>query len=69
MEFATRMFVKAREWCKNLSKGQTMAEYALILAAVTVIVYITYRGMGNNLGSLVSSTNRNLTSAVGSGGD
>ena len=64
MEFATRMFVKAREWHKSLSKGQTMTEYALILAAVAVVVYITYKGMGNEIGSLVSSIDTDLSTAA-----
>ena len=38
MAFLNRMFMKAREW----HKGQTMTEYALILAAVAVVVFVTY---------------------------
>jgi Flp pilus assembly pilin Flp len=47
----------------GLSKGQTMTEYALILAAVAVIVFITYQTMGNDIGSLVNSVNTDLTTA------
>jgi Flp pilus assembly pilin Flp len=42
MSFITKMFIKAREW----HKGQTMTEYALIMAAVAVVVFITYETMG-----------------------
>jgi hypothetical protein len=38
MEKITRMYLKAREMGKRLSKGQTMTEYALILAAVAIVV-------------------------------
>ena len=44
-EQITRMYVKAREMGKRLSKGQTMTEYALILAAVAIVVFITYEVM------------------------
>jgi len=64
MEFATRMFVKAREWHKGLEKGQTMTEYALILAAVAVVVYITYKAMGNDITTLVQAIDTDLTSAA-----
>ncbi len=37
MEFLTRLYVSVREFNKRLSKGQTMTEYALILAAVAVV--------------------------------
>ncbi|MGD0290605.1 MAG: hypothetical protein ABSC63_13235 [Candidatus Binataceae bacterium] len=43
MEKITRMYLKAREMGKRLSKGQTMTEYALILAAVAIVVFILSR--------------------------
>lgn len=64
MEFATRMFVKAREWHKGLEKGQTMTEYALILAAVAVVVYLTYKAMGNDISTLVNAVDSDLTNAA-----
>jgi hypothetical protein len=42
MEKIKRMYLKARELGKRLSKGQTMTEYALILAAVAIVVFVTY---------------------------
>ncbi len=63
MEFMTKVFVRAREWHKGLSKGQTMTEYALILAAVAVVVFVTYQVMGNDIGSLVNKIDTDLTSA------
>jgi Flp pilus assembly pilin Flp len=35
-----------------------MAEYALILAAIAVVVYGVYAAMGNNIGSLTSAAMR-----------
>lgn len=67
MEFATRMLVKAqglqakaRDLQKGLSKGQTMAEYALILAAVAVVVFIAYQTMGGDIDSLLSKVDSQL---------
>jgi Flp pilus assembly pilin Flp len=57
MEFLTRLFVKARE----MRKGQTMTEYALILAAVAVVVFVTYEVMGQDINSLVNSIDKSLT--------
>ena len=37
MEIVSRMYVKAREMGKRLSKGQTMTEYALILDRKSVV--------------------------------
>jgi len=63
MEFVTRTLVRIHEWHKGLSKGQTMTEYALIMAAVAVVVFVTYQTMGNDIGSLVNKINTDLKSA------
>ncbi len=63
MEALTKAWLKVREWQKGLSKGQTMTEYALIMAAVAVVVFITYETMGQDIGSLVNSVNTDLTTA------
>jgi Flp pilus assembly pilin Flp len=36
------MFIRARESVVRNMRGQTMTEYALILAAIAVVVYGTY---------------------------
>jgi Flp pilus assembly pilin Flp len=61
MEKMKRMYLKARELGKRLSKGQTMTEYALILAAVAIVVFITYEVMGQDIGKLVSNVDNALT--------
>jgi Flp pilus assembly pilin Flp len=50
------MFVKAREF----QKGQTMAEYALILAAVAVVVFVGYQTMGTTITTLLSTVDTKL---------
>jgi Flp pilus assembly pilin Flp len=42
------------------SSGQTMAEYALILLAVAVIVYASYQTFGTAISSDVTSVNNLL---------
>jgi Flp pilus assembly pilin Flp len=59
MELLTKLFVRAREW----HKGQTMTEYALILAAVAVVVFVTYEVMGQDINSLVNGIDKNLTAS------
>ena len=56
MDFVTKMFVRAREW-KN---GQTMTEYALILSAVAVVVYLGYQTMGTSIKGLLTSVDGQL---------
>jgi Flp pilus assembly pilin Flp len=63
MQIITKIVVRAREWHRSLSKGQTMTEYALIMAAVAVVVFITYETMGQDIGSLVNGINTDLTTA------
>jgi Flp pilus assembly pilin Flp len=56
MDFITRMFVRAHNW----HRGQTMTEYALILSAVAVVVYVGYQTMGTSITSLLATTDTNL---------
>jgi Flp pilus assembly pilin Flp len=57
MSFLNRMFIRAREW----RRGQTMTEYALILSAVAVVVFVTYQVMGQDVNSLVNKVDKTLT--------
>jgi Flp pilus assembly pilin Flp len=63
MEFVTKLFIGARETVVRRAKGQTMTEYALILAAIAVVVYGTYKVLGNSIGSLASGVDSALTNA------
>jgi Flp pilus assembly pilin Flp len=63
MEAVTKMFIRARESMVRNTRGQTMTEYALILAAIAVVVYGTYRALGNNIGSLASGVDSALSNA------
>jgi len=56
MNAVTKLVVKVREY----DRGQTMAEYALILAAVAVVVFVGYQTMGTTITTLLSSVDASL---------
>jgi len=56
MNTLTRMLVKVREY----QRGQTMAEYALIMAAVAVVVFVGYQTMGTTMTTLLGSVDSKL---------
>ena len=56
MKWMTNIYVKAREW----HKGQTMTEYALILSAVAVVVFVAYQTMGNTITTLLTKIDGQL---------
>jgi Flp pilus assembly pilin Flp len=47
---------------RRQSEGQTITEYALILSAVAVVVFVTYQIMGQDINSLVNKLDKSLTS-------
>ena len=63
MEMLSKLYVRLREFQKKLTKGQTMTEYALILAAVAVVVFVTYEVMGQDITALVQNIDSDLSSA------
>lgn len=60
MEKLTRMYLKARESARRLGKGQTMTEYALILAAIAVVVYGAYALLGHDVENMVNEIQSDL---------
>ena len=56
---AIKIYIRLRE----SSRGQTMAEYALILGAVAIVVYVFYQTLGNSVGSMVNTVDPLLTNA------
>ncbi len=51
MDLIRKLYLKADAF----ARGQTMAEYALILAAVAVIVYASYQTMGTTITAALST--------------
>jgi Flp pilus assembly pilin Flp len=56
MDKITGLFVKVREY----QRGQTMTEYALILSAVAVVVFVGYQTMGTTISSLLGTVDGKL---------
>jgi Flp pilus assembly pilin Flp len=56
MNAITKLVVRAREY----HRGQTMAEYALIMAAVAVVVFVGYQTMGTTITSLLTTVDGKL---------
>lgn len=56
MDLIRKLYVKAEE----LKRGQTMTEYALILAAVAVVVFAGYQTMGTTINGLLTTVDGQL---------
>jgi Flp pilus assembly pilin Flp len=56
MDLIRKLYVKA----DSFARGQTMAEYALIVASIAVVVYVGYQATGTTISSLVSSVDTQL---------
>lgn len=56
MRFLTKAYVRVQEW----SRGQTMAEYALIMAAIAVVCIVAYNALGTTISGAVSNVTSDL---------
>ena len=67
MNGIVRTYIKGYERLRAVlcsgAKAQTMTEYALILAAVAIVAYITYQVMGQDIGSMVNYIDNGLATA------
>ncbi len=54
---------KSYIWMRESPRGQTLTEYALIFAALSIAVYAAYRSIGNSAVILGNGLNNDLTSA------
>jgi Flp pilus assembly pilin Flp len=59
MDLITRKFVRLRE----AMRGQTMAEYAFIVSAIAVVVFVSYQVMGQDLNGLVNRLGADIATA------
>jgi len=54
MNRLTKIYVRAREFHRKLTRGQTMTENAMIEAAIAIVVLVTYQVMGQRINQLAS---------------
>jgi Flp pilus assembly pilin Flp len=54
----TKMYVRLRE-----SKGQTMTEYVLIIAAIAVAGYVAYQGLEGGINTIITNVTNTLKGA------
>jgi len=62
MDALTKWYVRANELRCKWTKGQTMTEYALIMAAIAVVCYGAYNVLGGEITSKVQSVGADLSS-------
>jgi Flp pilus assembly pilin Flp len=68
MELCIKLYVNGTEKIRkalrtSVEEGQTMTEYALILAAVAIVAYVTYQVMGQDIGSMVNKIDSALSNS------
>jgi Flp pilus assembly pilin Flp len=56
MNAIRRLYVRIRE----SPSGQTMTEYAMIVTAIAVVVYVGYQALGTSLNSDIASLDNQL---------
>jgi Flp pilus assembly pilin Flp len=56
MDTIRKLYVKADQF----ARGQTMTEYALILAAVAVVVFAGYQLLGTDINGLLGTVDSKL---------
>jgi Flp pilus assembly pilin Flp len=60
MSYLSKGYVRANELRRKMAKGQTMTEYALIMAAIAVVCIAAY----NTLGAQINTEIGSVTSAL-----
>ena len=60
MEIVSPAFAVGTGCFREYQRGQTMAEYALILAAVAVVVSVGYQTMGTTITTLLTTVDSSL---------
>ena len=62
---ALRLHFASLARCRLLFRGQTTAEYALVMVAVAIVVLVAYEVMGQEISSTVTVVNAVLVAAPG----
>jgi Flp pilus assembly pilin Flp len=64
MNLLIKSCIKADEAQRKWLQGQTMTEYALIVAAIALVVFAIYQTTGTDIRTVVNSVNTKLTTAA-----
>lgn len=57
------LLCKSYIWMRESPRGQTLTEYALIFAALSIAAYVAYQSIGNSAVVLGNGLDNDLTSA------
>jgi Flp pilus assembly pilin Flp len=63
MNFVTKGYVRANELRCKMAKGQTMTEYALIMAAIAVVCIAAYNTLGGKINTEIGSVTSALSAS------
>jgi Flp pilus assembly pilin Flp len=59
----TAWYIRIRERMVRFERAQDMTEYALILAAIAIVVFAAYEIMGQSISTLASGVDSTLSNA------
>jgi len=54
------LLIKLRVKANDFARGQTMAEYVLIVAAVAIVVFAGYRSTGTTISTVMSNVDSQM---------
>jgi len=63
MDVVMKLLLRVRESMVRNTSGQTMTEYALILAGIAVVAWAAYNKMGHSIGTMASGVDSSLTNS------
>ena len=63
MNFLTPTYLRANELRRRVTRGQTMTEYALIMAAIAVICIAAYNTLGGQINTEIGSVTSALSAS------
>ena len=66
-EFMMQKYLEINNWIESLKRedGQTMAEYALLLALIAIIVMVVLAALGGQIKSIFTQITEQLGGATG----
>jgi Flp pilus assembly pilin Flp len=63
MSYLSKGYVRANELRRKMAKGQTMTEYALIMAAIAVVCIAAYNTLGGQINTEIGSVTSALSAS------